>query len=103
MPSTSFSSPASRSWSEFAAQLSAINTFEETRDFLRNVPTPNGQVWKYYVHLIMLVHAKAVPPYMTHEEKELYVELVRRWKINSQGGISPKTFARLEKGLDANC
>lgn len=83
----------------FVAELFKVRTFQESVELIRKHALKNQPGDRYYVHLSVLVYTCSIPEEAKWEERLLYIELIRRWKIHSPDMFMPGALDRLERSL----
>jgi hypothetical protein len=86
-------------WNSFAQEASKITTFEEAVEFVERGPTKNHPLCRYYANLNVLLQTRCIPEDSTWEEVELYLHLIRNWKVNSSHLFMPAELEQLERSL----
>jgi hypothetical protein len=86
-----------RCWAEFRPRLAAVQTFVEARLLAAETPPVGSAGRRFYSNLSFFLMAFEPPAGASHEEKRLYLQLVRRF--DAAGALNPGARERIERGL----
>ncbi len=86
-------------WDRFARELSRVNTYEEAVDYLYAIRGRSHAFNRFMTNFAVFIYTLSVPDDVSWEEVQIYLRLVRRWKLYSSTLFPPGMLEQKEEFL----